>query len=62
MMLKNAGEKGIELDGLQCLRTKRMQLIRGVVKPMMKEKSNILPNLPIVTNLNLEFSMHAGIN
>jgi hypothetical protein len=62
MLLKNVGEKGIELDGLQYLRTRKMQLIRGVVNPIIKGKSNMLLNLSIVTNLTIEFFVHVGIN
>ena len=40
-MLKNLRGKGIELDG----NNKRMRLIRGVLKPIIKEKSNMLLEL-----------------
>jgi len=48
-MLKNLRGKGIELDG----NNKRMRLIRGVVKPIIKEKSNMLLELPIVMHPNI---------
>ena len=48
-MLKNLRGKGIELDG----NNKRMLLIRGVVKPIIKEKSNMLLELPIVMHPNI---------
>jgi len=36
-MLKNVREKGIELDGFN----KRMQLIRGAVKNIIREKTSM---------------------
>ena len=48
-MLKNVRGKGIELD----YNNKRMRLIRGVVKPIIKEKSNMLLELPIVMHPNI---------
>jgi hypothetical protein len=53
-MLKNARGKGIELDG----NNKRMQLIRGAVKPIIKEKSNMLLELPVVMHPNINIVMY----
>ena len=55
-MLKNVRGKGIELVGnnkrMQLIRG-RMQLIRGAVKPIIKEKSNMLLELPVVMHPNI---------
>jgi hypothetical protein len=47
-ILKNVRGKGIELDD----NNKRMQLIRGAVKHI-KEKSNMLLELPVVMHPNM---------
>ena len=55
-MLKNVRGKGIELIGnnkrMQLIRG-RMQLIRGAVKPIIKEKSNMLLELPVIMHPNI---------
>jgi hypothetical protein len=48
-MLKNVRGKGIELDD----NNKRMQLIRSVMKSIIKEKSNMLLELPVVMHPNI---------
>jgi hypothetical protein len=51
LMIRNVREKGIELDGMQCLWKRRLQLIKGAVNPIIKENNNMLLDLPTVMNL-----------
>ncbi|XP_021306041.1 uncharacterized protein LOC110431334 [Sorghum bicolor] len=53
LMLKNVRGKGIELDGMQCLKNRRMQLIRDNVNPIIKEKRYMDLELLIVMHANI---------
>ena len=50
LMIRNVREKRIELNGMQCLWKRRLQLIKGTVNPIIKE-NNMLLDLPTVMNL-----------